>query len=89
MNASHHRTTARSRGLAGAAAVLLLMIVAAAVPAGAARAAAPAAFVRVNQVGYPDGASKRAYLMASGSEADAPVLGPGRSSSAARGNMKL
>jgi endoglucanase len=30
-----------------------------------------AAFVRVNQVGYPSGASKRAYLMASGTEAGA------------------
>src|SRR5215470_2935040 len=30
-----------------------------------------AAFVRVNQVGYPASGSKRAYLMASGSEAGA------------------
>jgi endoglucanase len=33
--------------------------------------AAPAAFVRVNQVGYPGTAPKRAYLMASASEAGA------------------
>jgi endoglucanase len=33
---------------------------------GAASGAAAAAFVRVNQVGYPAGASKRAYLMSSG-----------------------
>jgi endoglucanase len=35
------------------------------------RAAAGSAFVRVNQVGYPATASKRAYLMASREEADA------------------
>ena len=35
---------------------------------GAGRWAAPAAFVRVNQAGYPIGASKRAYLLASVAE---------------------
>ncbi len=71
MNASHRRTRRARRGLAGLTAVLLLTIVGAAVPAGAARAAAPAAFVRVNQVGYPGAASKRAYLMASAAETGA------------------
>jgi endoglucanase len=71
MNMSHRRTSGVRRGLAGVAAVLLVTIVAAAAPAGAARAAAPAAFVRVNQVGYPAAASKRAYLMSSGSETGA------------------
>src|SRR5438094_8821318 len=33
-----------------------------------------AAFVRVNQVGYPANGSKRAYLMASGSEAGATFV---------------
>jgi endoglucanase len=37
----------------------------------AAQAAAPKAFVRLNQVGYPTGAAKRAYLMASASQAGA------------------
>ncbi len=71
MKASHHPMTAARRGLAPVAAVLLMILVAGAVPAGAAKAATNAAFVRVNQVGYPSGASKRAYLMASGSEAGA------------------
>src|SRR5262249_21302067 len=37
----------------------------------AAAAYAQSAFVRVNQVGYVSGSSKRAYLMASGSETGA------------------
>jgi endoglucanase len=71
MDASHRRTKSVRHGLAGVTAVLLLVIVGAAVPAGAARAAGPAAFVRVNQVGYPGAASKRAYLMASAAETGA------------------
>src|ERR1700752_4801562 len=35
---------------------------------------AQSAFVRVNQVGYVSGASKRAYLMASGAEAGATFV---------------
>src|SRR2546427_12598427 len=39
--------------------------------APSARSAAASAFVRLNQVGYPSGASKRAYLMASTDESGA------------------
>ncbi len=39
--------------------------------AGAARAATGTAFIRVNQLGYATSATKRAYLMASASEAGA------------------
>jgi len=54
----------RLPALMTATAVLLAMF--GARPAGAGSATA---FVRVNQVGYVEAASKRAYLMASGSEA--------------------
>src|SRR5258708_38671490 len=37
-------------------------------------AQAQSAFIRVNQVGYVSGSSKRAYLMAAGSEAGATFL---------------
>ena len=37
-------------------------------------ASAQSAFVRVNQVGYPSGAAKRAYLMASGAETGATFV---------------
>jgi endoglucanase len=60
---------------AGAALVLVAAIVlAAGGPRAATARAAPAAnsaFVRVNQVGYPSGGSKRAYLMASAAETGA------------------
>jgi endoglucanase len=52
---------------------VLLVLAAAGVPAraDAAPGGTPSAFVRVNQVGYPTTATKRAYLMASGVEAGA------------------
>jgi endoglucanase len=56
--------------------LLLGVVAAAAVLIGGAsappaRSAAASAFVRVNQVGYPSGASKRAYLMANADESGA------------------
>ncbi len=48
-----------------------ILCAAATVLAGAGMAHAASAFIRVNQVGYVTAASKRAYLMASGSEAGA------------------
>ena len=51
------------------AGVATVMIVGAAAPS--ARSATASAFVRVNQVGYPSGAGKRAYLMASTDESGA------------------
>jgi Cellulase N-terminal ig-like domain len=52
-------------------AVLLAVIAGGAAPAPASPATSPAAFVRVNQVGYPGTASKRAYLMSSVDDAAA------------------
>jgi len=49
----------------------LAVIVAAGGATPAARSAAASAFVRVNQVGYPSGSPKRAYLMASADESGA------------------
>ena len=60
------------RLVALAAAVGMLLCVGA--PAQAAKhppAAVQSAFIRVNQVGYPDSAPKRAYLMASDVETGA------------------
>jgi endoglucanase len=52
--------------------VVIGIILAAGVATSPARAAAAAAFVRVNQIGYASGSqAKRAYLMASGAEAGA------------------
>jgi endoglucanase len=62
------RTAARPATIAILAVVSLLMIWVA--PTGAAPAA-NSAFVRVNQVGYPSAASKRAYLMSSADETGA------------------
>jgi len=49
----------------------LAVIVAAGGATPAARSAAASAFVRVNQVGYPSGSPKRAYLMATADESGA------------------
>jgi endoglucanase len=51
--------------------VTRILFAAATVLAGAGMAHAASAFIRINQVGYVTSASKRAFLMASGSEAGA------------------
>jgi endoglucanase len=54
-----------------ACSVASLVAAALVAPPGVARASNGSAFVRVNQVGYPASASKRAYLMASAAETGA------------------
>src|SRR5205809_3964704 len=52
-------------------AALVAMLASGAASARAVHAASASAFVRVNQVGYPTGAAKRAYLMSSVAETGA------------------
>jgi len=59
------------RQLAILCSVVLAAVVAGGAPSTARTAAAASAFVRVNQVGYPTTASKRAYLMANVDETGA------------------
>jgi endoglucanase len=63
-----HRTM---RTLAIACVIAVSALVAGTAPRSARTAAGPSAFVRVNQIGYPATASKRAYLMANVDEAGA------------------
>ena len=67
-NALGHRTGPPGRALAAAAALACWLCLC---PVGAA-GAADRAFVRVNQVGYPAGAPKRAYVIASFQDAGTP-----------------
>ncbi len=62
------RREARKRGWLSLSALSFFMM---AVLGSAVPAAAQSAFVRVNQVGYPVGATKRAYLMSSAAETGA------------------
>jgi endoglucanase len=64
------RISSRQR-LVAALGVVVLLIPALAVAGGSGGGSGGLAFVRVNQVGYASGASKRAYLMASVDEAGA------------------
>ena len=63
--------TGESRGFRSNRAARKLAVVVAGLILSCANAYAQSAFVRVNQVGYVSGASKRAYLMASGVETGA------------------
>jgi endoglucanase len=62
----------RQRRLVAGAAALVAAVATVGVAAGS-RDSAPQAFVRVNQIGYPERASKRAYLMSSVPESAATV----------------